>query len=183
MRPLVLAVALVASVAPAPARADFRLGLTRLDGFERLPPPTHVEVPRLQLGLGDARVDDGGGAGRTSVDPVIALVLGIFPGFGLGHYLAGSPQWTNWLIIDVILLVAAVAVSAADVGVLTALAWVAVVVERVFEGIDAFRKAGGRMAAARRGDALAAGSSAPPPRDETPWGGAPSTPKMVFARF
>ncbi len=52
MRPLVLAVALVASVAPAPARADFRLGLTRLDGFERLPPPTHVEVPPAESASG-----------------------------------------------------------------------------------------------------------------------------------
>jgi hypothetical protein len=93
------------------------------------------------------RADDGAGARGGTAEPALALILGIIPGFGLGHLVANSPRWTTWLIVDIALLAVWIVGSSLDVGdPLGALFLVAVVVERVFEGIDAFKSAGGRMA-------------------------------------
>jgi len=145
MRAVIVAAAVIAFASPLRARADHGLTLTRLDGAPASP-ALHVEVSRLQLGSQPLLLDDGSGAGGGA-DPVLALVLGIIPGFGLGHYVAGSSQWTRWLIIDVLLLAGAIVLTAADIGALTALVWLAVVVERVIEGIDAYRAAGGKSVA------------------------------------
>src|SRR5512138_1843468 len=112
-----------------------------------------LDVPALQLDEASASLAleggvPGGGSGAGRVDPVVALVLGIFPGFGLGHYVAGSPRFTTWLLVDVVLLAALIVASSTDAHPLDTLAWVATVVERVFEGLDAYKAAGGRMAAA-----------------------------------
>jgi hypothetical protein len=130
------------------------------DGAPGVTAERAADAGALRLGVPTLRLDaaapslaleggvPGGGAGAGGVDPVVPLVLGIFPGFGLGHYVAGSPRWTTWLIVDAALLGALIVVSAADADPLDTLAWVATIVERVFEGIEAYRAAGGRMATA-----------------------------------
>jgi hypothetical protein len=116
---------------------------------------------------------------------VLALVLGIFPGFGLGHYIAGA-AWQTWTVIDVLLLVGLIVVSAVDSGPLYALAWIATVVERVIEGLDAYHKAGGGRIAARgspRERAVALGPTVPV-RDKTADAAAAARPReVVLARF
>ncbi len=181
MRTLLTA-ALLAAAAPTVARADPSLRLEIFDGGGARPASAAVEVPSLRLeGLA---VDQGGGAGGARVEPVVCLILGIFPGFGLGHYLAGSSQWTTWLVIDIALLAAAIVVSVLDVPVLTALAWIAWIVEHVFQGIDAYQKAGGRLSAADapapESLALAPAPPGPGPESARPGAGAP---QVVLARF
>lgn len=146
MRRLAMAAAACALLAPALARADLRLSLNvvRCADAERAAHAA-LDVPPLHLDAALAR-DAGGGEGyrRGRVEPVVSLVLGIIPGFGLGHYLAGAPFQT-WLVVDVALLAAVIVASVLDGGVLVALVWGATFVERVFEGIDAYRAAGGRL--------------------------------------
>jgi hypothetical protein len=146
-----LALALVA--APVGARAELRLRLARLgDAPAEHAPSARLDLPALQLsGLDALRVDTGAGA-RGSETPALALILGIIPGFGLGHLIANSPRWTTWLLVDVVLVAVWVVGAAADVGdPFDTLMWVVTIVERIFEGIDAFRSAGGRFAS-RDGD-------------------------------
>ncbi len=147
--PLALALA-----APGAARADLALRLARLgDAPAARAPSAHLDLPPLDAGgPGLLRVDDGAGArGGANAEPALALILGIIPGFGLGHLIANSPRWTTWLIVDVALLAVWIVGSSLDVGdPLNALFFVALVVERVFEGVDAYRAAGGRLADAGR---------------------------------
>jgi hypothetical protein len=183
VRTAIVLAALFTLAAPAEARAALELRLARFDAGERTEPRARLEVPRLALGLESPRVDDGAGAGGGN-DPVLSLVLGIFPGFGLGHYVAGA-AWQTWAVIDVLLLIAAVVVSAADLGVLEALAWIAVVVERVIEGLDAYKKAGGGKIATRASRRELAVASGPPEpvRDGARDSGPGRPPELVLARF
>jgi hypothetical protein len=126
------------------ARAELALRLERFDGPSA--PRAHLDVPRLALaGAVDLAVDEGGGAARGGqrVEPVLALILGIIPGFGIGHLLAGSPQWTIWLIADIIIFVVwpggFFVTDSRAYGFLGLL----VLVERIFEGISAYQAAGG----------------------------------------
>jgi hypothetical protein len=166
--------------APLAARADVTLRHPVFSDGAGAAPRAHL-VP--SLALGGLALDPGSGAG-SGTEPVLALVLGIFPGFGLGHYVAGA-AWQSWAIIDVLILVAAIVVTAADLGVLEALAWIAIVVERVIEGLDAYHKAGGGRIAARttrREPVVASGPPVPVrdgARDDAP--GRP--PELVLARF
>ena len=112
----VLAALVLATASPSPegapgiaAESDADAGALRL-GFPSL--RLDAAAPSLALEGGVP----GGGAGAGRVDPVVPLVLGIFPGFGLGHYVAGSPRWTTWLIVDAALLAALIVVSAAVIG-------------------------------------------------------------------
>jgi len=116
------------------------------------PAPLGHLVPALTLGgagapdlaMQSAR-DGGRGGGYTRVEPALCLVLGIIPGFGIGHLLAHSRQWVVWLVVDIAIAV---------------LFWgpywywpdhpryfpvlnLLVLVERIFEGISAFQAAGG----------------------------------------
>jgi hypothetical protein len=139
-------------------------------------------VPPLRLG--SIALDTGAGAG-SGTEPVLALILGIFPGFGLGHYVAGA-AWQNWALIDGLLLIAAIVVTAADLGVLEALAWIATVVERVVEGLDAYHAAGGGRIAARTAstrERLAALGPPEPVRDGAREAGPARPPEVVLARF
>ncbi len=177
MRRLLVAVPILALLAaPAVARAQ-SLRLSSLSG-ERAAPGAHL-VPPLELGA--LAVDTGSGAGGGT-EPVLALILGIFPGFGLGHYVAGA-AWQSWAIIDVILLVAAIVVTAADLGVLEALAWIATVVERVVEGLDAYHRAGGGRLAARASSGERIAAIGPPAPAVAPSDAAPRPPEVVLARF
>lgn len=86
----------------------------------------------------------GSGAGSGRPEPVLALVLGIIPGFGLGHFYAGaSGQATTWLIIDLALLGGSIIIWSVSGDPLDALIWIAWIVERGFEGYFAFQAAGG----------------------------------------
>jgi hypothetical protein len=178
MRTLLVLPVLALLAAPAAARAELTLR-SSLSG-DGAGARGHL-VPPLRLGA--LTLDTGSGAGQGGTEPALALVLGIFPGFGLGHYVAGAP-WQKWAVIDVILLVAAIVVTALDAGALEVLAWVAVVVERVIEGLDAFGKAGGKVSArtSRRSTALAAGPPGPI-RDAGPDAGPARPPEVVLARF
>ncbi len=180
MRNALLLAFLFAIVCPVAARADLTLqhpvfsdaGAAQ-DGH--LVPPLH---------LGSLALDGGAGAGGGT-EPVLALILGIFPGFGLGHYVAGA-AWQNWAIIDVLLLVAAIVVTAADLGVLEALAWIATVVERVVEGLDAYHRAGGGRIGERTASSherLAAIVPPEPIRDGAREAGPARPPEVVLARF
>ena len=179
MRTLLLLPLLVLCAAPVAARADLTLG-SALAADDGGPASRAHLVPPLRLGA--LTLDEGSGAGGGT-EPVLALVLGIFPGFGLGHYVAGAP-WQKWALIDLVVLIAAIVVTAADLGVLEVLAWVALVVEHVIEGIDAYGKAGGKMGArsSRRSTAVAAGPPAPV-RDTSPDAGLTRPPEVVLARF
>lgn len=182
MKPAIALAALFALVAPLSARAEVTLRHPVFaDDGGAAAPRAHL-VPRLQLGA--LSLDPGAGAGSGGTEPVLALVLGIFPGFGLGHYVAGAP-WQKWALIDVIILIAAVVVTAADLGVLEALAWIAVVVERVIEGLDAYKKAGGGKVAARatRGDVVVALGPPEHVRDVARDAGPARPPELVLARF
>jgi hypothetical protein len=166
MRLAFVPLALALAAAPGAARADAVLQLARLgDAPSERRPSAHLELPPLDAGgLGLLRVDDGAGARGGSAEPALALILGIIPGFGLGHLVANSPRWTTWLIVDIALLAVWIVGSSLDVGdPLNALFFVALVVERVFEGVDAFRSAGGRFADA--GSSPPAWALARPVRD------------------
>ncbi len=149
MRLLFVPLALLVAGAPAGARAELTLRLAVLgDGPSRRAPAAQLDVPELSVGgLAALRADDGAGARGTTAEPALALVLGIIPGFGIGHLVANSPRWTTWLVADLLIVAVWVVGSALDAGsTLGTLFLVAVIVERVFEGIDAFRAAGGRFA-------------------------------------
>ena len=76
--------------------------------------------------VGALRADDGGGDGKEAPDPVVALILGIIPGFGLGHWYAGDPNAITWTIVDAIFLVGAIIITVAvDLGALVWIAWLA----------------------------------------------------------
>jgi hypothetical protein len=148
MRATLLALT-VALLAPAAARADFTLRLERFEA-PAAPAALHLDVPSLEVDghpeLSLLAADRGRGSGRGArVEPAISLILGIIPGFGLGHLLAGSEQWVIWLIADIVIF----AVwpggffffdgHGAGYGLLGLL----VLVERIFEGISAYQAAGG----------------------------------------
>jgi hypothetical protein len=150
------AAALVALAAlPAEARAAPGPRLATIAERTDAAPSARLDLPSLDLGADLAARAPLYQRGRAAGDatPALALILGIIPGFGIGHLVANSPRWTTWLVVDVLLLAVWVigsAVEPLDEGPLDTLFFVAVVVERVFEGLDAFKAAGGRLAAASR---------------------------------
>ncbi len=184
MRTIVLVLVLSA---PALARADLVLSLSVLSarrdaptGFARdAAPPARLDLPALSIG--DAvPMDSGGGDGMSrSSRAVLAFVLGILPGFGIGHAVAGSHWWPLWLVIDLVLLVAL------GVGIFGpgwpggyyALGVVVWLVERLFEGLHAHSQALGRRGLAGL-DSLpespAVASAA------APWGPLPALPVLAF---
>jgi hypothetical protein len=164
-----LALLAVLLAAPSAARAAAGLHLTSdlLEGRPVTGTVAHLAVPRLDPGTLAVPEPfwamDRGGGGHLRADPAICLVLGIIPGFGIGHYLAGSDRWVIWLVVDI-------AIAVVFWGPL----WywpghpgyfplfnVLVLVERVFEGILAYQAAGGRPI--RLSDALQAVPLPPSP--------------------
>ena len=161
MRALVLSIFL--SAAPVAARAGYQLALPIFDGAHApsagllgssASAPAPRLLPRLALdGELAWAAGEGSGAGMTRGErQVLALILGIIPGFGIGHAVAGSPAWILWLVVDIILLV----VLGFGFwwgpywwgGGLGGLGAAIFVVERVLEGYFAYRAAGGRAIAA-----------------------------------
>src|SRR5512142_2985173 len=117
VRNALLLAALFAIACPVAARAGLTLQHPVFSDAGAAP-SAHL-VPPLQLG--SVALDTGAGAGGGT-EPVLALILGIFPGFGLGHYVAGA-AWQSWALIDGLLLIAAILVPAADPGVRGARPW------------------------------------------------------------
>jgi hypothetical protein len=146
MRPILLALALAVLALPAAARAAYDLRLELFDGASE--PGAHLEVPALSIaGVPMLAVDTGGGAPgrRQRVEPALALILGIIPGFGLGHLLAGSEQWVIWLIADIVIFLVWPGgfFFVSDRGNAYGFLGLLVLVERIFEGISAYQAAGG----------------------------------------
>jgi hypothetical protein len=150
MRPLSLALLVAAAAAvPLRASADLRLASRVLDGSDRPAPGTsgpsaRLEVPSLHVdgdASGPEALAGGGAGGKAHADPVVALILGFFPGLGLGHLVAGSPNWVIWLVVDLVLYVVVFGFFDEPFGVLGAVVWLAV---HVFQAIDAYRAAGGK---------------------------------------
>ena len=150
MRLLAVAALAALGAAAAPARA--------LDGAPRLSLAAMPSGPSATLldrsapspaGGGHLvralRADDallGGGDGGHPVEPVVALILGIIPGFGLGHWYAGDPNFITWTIVDAVFLVGAIVITAAvNLGALVWIAWLA---EHVIQGYLAHEYASGR---------------------------------------
>ncbi|HSB19573.1 MAG TPA: hypothetical protein VLD85_06140 [Anaeromyxobacteraceae bacterium] len=139
--------ALLLAASPALARADLDL---RLDWpVQAAGPSIRIDVPDLSVGgvaAGDLLLArDGRGYHYARVEPALCLVLGIIPGFGIGHLLAGSDRWVVWLVVDVV--IAAVFWGPFwywpdHPGYFPALSLL-VLVERIFEGVLAYQAAGG----------------------------------------
>ncbi|RMG11824.1 MAG: hypothetical protein D6729_17500 [Deltaproteobacteria bacterium] len=142
---LVMALSILSGPAGAPA----------VDLIPDLSPPQAVSSAVAPSSASPKPVFGGGGASRTRVrplrvEPVVALLLGIFPGFGLGHFVAGDDAgFSLWLVVDIVLLAAIVVVGEVvfgfgGLGLLRALAWVAWLGVHVVQGLDAYAAAGGR---------------------------------------
>jgi hypothetical protein len=148
MRTVLLAALVAAAVAPAAARADLTLRLDAFDAPPEFTPGAGLELPALALeGVPLGAVDDGGGAparrGGHRVEPAVALILGIIPGFGLGHFLAGSHDAVYWLIADIIIFFVWPGGFVFTSDRAYAFLGLLVLVERVIEGLSAFQAAGG----------------------------------------
>ena len=156
MRPLAAAALAAASLAAAPARAldgAPRLALS-IDAVPSGPSATLLGRPASAEDkhlVGALRPDDallGGGDGKQAADPVVALILGIIPGFGLGHWYAGDPNFITWTIVDAVFLIGAIVITVAvDLG---ALVWIAWLVEHGIQGYLAHEYASGRGKASPR---------------------------------
>ena len=143
MRTLLLAQTLAA--APATGRAD-HLRLEAFDGPGHPAPGLRLGVPLLSV-PGLPALDEGGGGGgaarRQRIEPAVALILGIIPGFGIGHLVAGSSQWTIWLIVDIIIFVVWPGGFFFTGDRTYSFLGLLVLVERIIEGISAYQAAGG----------------------------------------
>ena len=149
MRSLVLA--LVFAAAPAAARAELQLVPEPFGPPRHAPPALDLPILRLDGGT-PLLLDEGGGAGsrRRSVEPVVALVLGIIPGFGIGHLISGSPRFPLWLVVDVAILAFWYfgvwgEPYYLDSTPLRGLFGLLILAERIVEGVDAFQQAGGHF--------------------------------------
>ncbi|HEU4384372.1 MAG TPA: hypothetical protein VFR85_12860 [Anaeromyxobacteraceae bacterium] len=136
----------------APARADRESSWPRLAlagpslGMAQPDPGLVSRLSIDTLLMGSA---EGGSGGGQRPEPVLALVLGIIPGFGLGHFYAGAKkEATTWLIIDLALLGGSIVIWVLADNPVDALVWIAWIVERGFEGYFAFKAAGGSSSAA-----------------------------------
>ncbi|HEY7724280.1 MAG TPA: hypothetical protein VH880_03045 [Anaeromyxobacteraceae bacterium] len=147
MRSAILALALLAAPA-ARAEVAYRLLGNDADG-----PAARLELPALGVGLADPAArwpvdlarDRGGGRGGGRAEPALALLLGIIPGFGIGHLVAGSPRWVTWLVVDIVIAFVAWGPFwywPARPGYFPFLNLL-VLVERIFEGLSAYEAAGG----------------------------------------
>jgi len=135
--------ALCLLVLPVPARAEPNLSLGVLEGRES--PRPHLEVPELSLDLGSAElsVTRGDSSEGPRIEPGLAFILGIVPGFGVGHYFARAPQWTVWLIADIVIFVVWPGGFIFTDSQGYTLAGLLVLAERIFEGVSAYQSAGG----------------------------------------
>ena len=107
-------------------------------------PPLRL-TDAMRLGLMDAPLPlDTGGGVDSEVKQVLALVLGLFIGFGTGHLLVRDQDgFILFLIVDVAIIVASTLLRWAVGGWFWGLGGAALLVSHVIQGIDALGKAGG----------------------------------------
>lgn len=157
--PLLLASLLSATpVAPAPA-ADPTVSYARsmegrharlLDGLELAATFKLSQTPALRLtdaerlGLLHPLPLDTGGGVDAETRQVLALVLGLFIGFGTGHLVARDRDgFLLFLIVDAAIIVVSSVFRIAFGGWFWGLGGLALLVSHVIQGIDALGKAGG----------------------------------------
>lgn len=133
--------------------------------------PSESAVLRLLDGtfLGQARLprlDDGGA--DTGTRQILSLVLGFFPGFGLGHLVARDRDgFILFLIIDLALYAGGVVVgSVLGSGLFWGLGGLVWLVVHIFQALDAYARSGGERLVQRARDqavlvASASGRTAP----------------------
>ncbi len=183
MRLFTAAVLAAASLAAAPALALDAAPRLSLSGTPPGPSASLLArtAPSSAAGkhvVGALRVDDallGGGDGTRSVEPVVALILGIIPGFGLGHWYAGDPNFITWTIVDVVFVVGAIVITVAVH--LGALVWIAWLVEHGIQGYLAHEYASGRGKATQRLRGVNSLAPLPEPQGRT----ATAAPLLGFA--
>lgn len=159
LTPALLLASLVASLPAAPV-ADPTLGYSRSQvGHTALlghSPDTALQLaelpalrlePDLALGLlGSPWSElDYGGAVRSDTRPILALVLGLVLGFGIGHLVAQDRDgFILFLIVDVaIIAVSSVLSVAVGTGLFWGLGSVGLLVSHILQGLDAYAQAGG----------------------------------------
>jgi hypothetical protein len=149
-------------LAPFAARADLRLSSPFLEGTSA----AARSVAELQLDAGQLTLDRdlapetlsdraylSGGGSSGGANAILAFILGVFPGFGLGHVVADSSRWVTWLVVDLIIALLfwvgfPFFFPRFLWGLPYLLLWILVIIERVFEGLSAARAAGGRYSMA-----------------------------------
>lgn len=88
-------------------------------------------------------LDDGGGVDRGT-RPLLALLLGLIVGFGLGHLVARDREgFVLFLIIDLVIVVMSAVLPQVGVGWFYGLGGLALLVSHIIQGIDAYQQAGG----------------------------------------
>jgi hypothetical protein len=159
--PLLLASLLAATPAePASSPADPTISFARsmegrharlLDGLELAatfkpsvtPPLRLTDATRFALMGTPLPLDTGGGV-DAEMRQVLALVLGLFLGFGTGHLVARDQDgFILFLVVDLAIIVVSSVFRLAVVGWFWGLGGVALLVSHVIQGIDALGKAGG----------------------------------------
>ena len=155
MTPLVVALSIAGAPAPSLHLApDLELG-----------PQVAPALLAADAVGGDAFRGGGalGGGGDARVTTVLSLVLGFFPGFGLGHVLAGDEAgFTLWLVVDLALVAAIVVVGEVllgfgGLGVLRLVAYLTWVGTHLIQALDAYAAAGGPRLLGGRVDPPGAG--------------------------
>jgi len=124
----------------------------------------------MRLGLMGAPLPlDTGGAVDAEVRQALALILGLFLGFGTGHLIARDRDgFILFLIVDAAIIVVSSVFRFAVGGWFWGLGGVALLISHVIQGIDALGKAGGpRLVEAARKRAVevadvSGGRDAPP---------------------
>lgn len=123
--------------------------------------PSLVGTLKLSQGLplpAPSPLDDGGGAGtvRSDLTPVLALLVSLIVGFGLGHLvIRDRDSFVLWLIVDIVICVAS--------GVLHAVTpfWflgfygigsLLLLVSHIIQALDVYPKAGGGQLVERARD-------------------------------
>jgi hypothetical protein len=158
--PLLLASLLSATpVEPAPA-ADPTVSFAHsmegrharlLEGLELAATFKPSQTPALRLTdaerlglLGTPLPLDTGGGVDAETRQVLALVLGLFIGFGTGHLVARDRDgFILFLIVDAAIIVVSSVFRIAFGGLFWGLGGIALLVSHVIQGIDALGKAGG----------------------------------------
>ncbi|WP_375773654.1 hypothetical protein NR798_23235 [Archangium gephyra] len=102
----------------------------------------------LRFGLDSPLRQEGGGRGGGAVSgevrQILALVLGLFIGFGTGHLLVRDTDgFLLFLVVDVAIIVVSSVLRWAVGGWFWGLGGAALLVSHVIQGIDALAKAGG----------------------------------------
>lgn len=162
--PLVILVVILGLGAAAPASA------TILGPPERSPAlaallgpavPAAAATPRALATFGDPSAfalrppalafaaSDAGGGGDVAavVGPALAFILGVIPGFGVGHLVSANiGGFVSWLITDLVVALAfglgeALLWGPAGLGTVRVIAIIAVSALRLFEGFSAMRAA------------------------------------------